>query len=74
MTIIYVHDNNQSQNITCSDGSQGVLRVSKLNNAIKFYSHAHLGFWLDKHQFYDGKSLIVKGVLENERLEIKFIN
>ncbi|WP_086132376.1 hypothetical protein [Limosilactobacillus reuteri] len=40
----------------------------------KFYSHAHLGFWLDKHQFYDGKTLIVKGVLENERLEIKFVN
>ena len=78
MTIIYVHDNNQSQNVTCSDGSQGVLRVSKLNNAMrysfKFYSHAHLGFWLDKHQFYDGKSLIVKGDLENERLEIKFVN
>ena len=34
MTIIYVHDNNQLQNITCSDGSQGVLRVSKLNNAM----------------------------------------
>ena len=78
MTTISVHNNNQSQNITCSDGSQGVLQVSKLNNAMrysfKFYSHAHLGFCLDKHQFYDGKSLIVKGVLEDERLEIKFIN
>lgn len=78
VTVIYVHNTNRSQNITCSDGSQGVLRVSKTNNAVrynfKFYSHAHLGFWLDKRQFYDGKSLIVKGVLENERLEIKFVN
>ena len=65
MTTIYVHNNNQSQNITCSDGIQ---------YSFKFYSHAHLGFWLDKHQFYDGKSLIVKGILEDERLEIKFVN
>ena len=27
MTTIYVHNNNQSQNITCSDGSQGVLHL-----------------------------------------------
>ncbi|MCI6368922.1 MAG: hypothetical protein MR804_08520 [Limosilactobacillus reuteri] len=41
MTTIYVHDNNQSQNITCSDGSQGVLRVSKMNNAVRY----NFKFW-----------------------------
>lgn len=78
LTTIYVHNNNQSQTVACSDGTQGVMRV-KDNGVVshysfKFYSHAHLGFWLDKTQFRDGKSLIVKGILENEKFKIRFIN
>ena len=78
VTTVYVHNNNQSQAVVCSDGSQGVMRISNIDVAprysFKFYSHAHLGFWLDKEQFHNGKSLIVKGVLENERFKIQFID
>lgn len=78
MTTVYVHNNNQSQTVACSDGSHGVMRISNVDVAprysFKFYSHAHLGFWLDQTQFHDGKSLIVKGILEKEHFKIQFVD
>lgn len=78
MTTIYVHNNYHSQNVTCSDGTQGALWVSKSNKQLQynfnFYDHAHLGFWLDKPHFHDGEAITVKGVLENDQFKIKFIS
>ncbi|MBB1079627.1 hypothetical protein H5S09_07090 [Limosilactobacillus sp. STM2_1] len=78
MTTVYVHNNNQSQTVACSDGSQGVMRISNIDVAphysFKFYSHAHMGFWLNQDQFHDGQSLVVKGVLENEQFKIQFVD
>lgn len=76
VTIVYVHNNSQSQTITCSDGSQGVMRVADdvPRYDFKFYNHAHLGFWLTQDQFHDGKSLIVKGILEKDKFKLQFID
>lgn len=78
MTTVYVHNNNQSQAITCSDGSQGVMRVNDVDAAprydFKFYGHSHLGFWLNQAQFHDGQSLVVKGILDKDKFKIQFVN
>lgn len=77
MTTVYVHDNDQSQTVTCSDGAQGVMRVDNVDKTphydFKFYGHSHLGFWLDQDQFHDGESLVVKGVLDEDDFKLQFV-
>jgi hypothetical protein len=77
VTTVYVHNNNQSQTIKCSDGSQGVMRIHNDDVAphydFKFYGHAHLGFWLDQDQFHDGEAVVVKGVLDRDDFQLHFV-
>ena len=77
VTIIYVHNNNRSQTVTCSDGTHGVMRVNNADEAprydFNFYGHSHLGFWLTLDQFHDDEEINVKGVLDHDQFQIKFI-
>lgn len=78
MTTVYVHGNGKgTQTVKCSDGSQGVMQISSEDSApmynFKFYGHAHLGFWVDQDQFHNGEEINVKGTLDHDQFQLKFV-
>ena len=77
MTTVYVHDNDKTQTIHCSDGSQGVMQVISVDSAplynFSFYGHAHLDFWLDQNQYHQGEEVSVQGVLDYDQFQLQFI-
>ena len=77
VTTIFVHDNDKTQTIHCSDGSQGVMTVSEESSApyynFKFYSHEHPGFWVDQDQFHDGESVTVQDIQSDDQFQLKFV-
>ena len=66
MTTVFVHDDDKTQTIHCSDGSQGVMQVSQKNSApyyaFRFYSYVHPSFWVDQDQFHNGEDIVVKDI------------
>lgn len=77
VTIVYIHDNGKTQTVSCSDRTQGIMRVAPHDSApmydFKFYGHAHPGFYLDQNHFHDGEQLTVDDVLSKEEFQLKFI-
>lgn len=41
MTTVYLHANERTQTIHCSDGSQGVVQLAAPYYQFRFYSHQH---------------------------------
>lgn len=78
MTTVYVHDDDEkAQTIHCSDGTQGIMQISENDSApmynFNFYGHAHLGFCVDQDQFHNGEEVDVKGVLDKDQFQLKFV-
>lgn len=46
VTTVYLHANERTQTIHCSDGSQGVVQLAAPYYQFRFYSHQHPSFWL----------------------------
>lgn len=77
MTTVYVHDDDKTQAVHCSDGSQGVMRVNLKDSApffnFQFYSHKHPSFWVNKTQFHDGENIKVKDIQSQDQFQLKFV-
>lgn len=76
VTTVYVHNDDKTQTIHCSDGSQGVMRVDLKDSApyaFKFYGHQHPSFWVSHDEFHDGKGIVVKDIQGEEDFELKFV-
>ena len=76
VTTVFVHDNDKTQTVHCSDGTQGVMQITDVDSApkydFKFYGHAHPGFYLDADQYHSGEELKVEDVLDTEEFQLKF--
>lgn len=77
VTTVYVHDNDKTQTVSCSDRSQGVMEVENNDSAplydFRFYGHAHPEFFLDQNQFHDGEQLTVDDIMNKEQFQLKFV-
>ncbi|MGM9892055.1 hypothetical protein [Limosilactobacillus sp.] len=77
MTTVFVHNDDQTQAIHCSDGSQGVMQVNLKDSApyyaFRFYSHVHPSFWVNQDQFHDGEDVVVKDIQSEDDFQLKFV-
>ena len=77
MTTVFVHDDDKTQTIHCSDGSQGVMQVSQKNSApyyaFRFYSYVHPSFWVDQDQFHNGEDIVVKDIQRLYYFQLPFV-
>lgn len=77
MTTVFVHDNDKTQTVHCSDGTQGVMYITDIDSAskydFKFYGHAHPGFYLTADQYHSGEELKVEDVLDTEEFQLEFV-
>ncbi|MDO4903219.1 MAG: hypothetical protein Q3959_03045 [Limosilactobacillus sp.] len=77
MITVFVQNNDKTQTVRCSDGSQGVMQFDKDSSApfykFQFYAHRHPSFWVSSRQFTDGKKVVVKDVDHEENFTLKFV-
>ena len=77
VTTVFVHDDDKTQTVHCSDGTQGVMQISNADSAPKydfrFYGHTHPSFFLNADQYHSGIELTVADVLDTEKFQLKFV-
>ncbi|KRK59925.1 hypothetical protein [Limosilactobacillus antri] len=73
MTTVYLHDNQQTQTIHCSDGSQGVMQLAAPYYQFRFYSHQHPSFCLVQSQIHDGATITVKDIQSRDDFQLKLV-
>ena len=77
VTTVFVHGDDKTQTIHCSDGSQGVMQVSQKNSApyyaFRFYSYVHPSFWVDQDQFHNGEDIVVKDIQSEDDFKLQFV-
>lgn len=73
VTTVYLHANERTQTIHCSDGSQGVVQLAVPYYQFRFYSHQHPSFWLKQSQLQDGATVKVRDIQSTDDFQLKLI-